>query len=584
MMHYQSDIMTRVLAPQAYLPKSFRVFCIAVLTMMVFSLCLATRPARAGDNVWTWTGAGRTVTQIVTDPLHPGTVYALSGESWDTSNKILRSTDGGVTWTNMAPASWNKVTGIALAYTAPNIVYATTSSGVFMSSNYGSDWQLINSDSAGAAVAVSPIDAGTVYIATRKMVDGENTAAILRTFDGGSTWTDETYGLLNYPPIDQIVVAPSAPHILIAKPFNMANGPLFKSVDFGRTWSQIGGSQLVSTRWVTVDPKSSSVLYLGTFSPGAWKSTDWGASWLPLANGLQQNGGGFVVDPDNTQVVHAYSVGSGVVESLDGGASWTAMNNGIQGLEVSSLAIASRQPLILYAGVAYGGIWKYTRTNVQDFGVSINGGSMFTNRQSVTINLTAPSGTTQMQISNDGGFAGAIWEPFVTRKEWTMVSPGSPVLPRIVYAKFKTNGQVSAMYQDDIVFDTTSPSGTIAVEPSPSLRGAGASGPAFTFQETSAYTLSVPFVLNAYRPGFRTVQLKLAASDDLSGVGSVIVSNTSDFAGAQWTYFSPSMAWYVNEHGATTVYARYRDRAGNESPAYTAEATAQGFESSHNSR
>lgn len=141
----------------------------------------------------------------------------------------------------MAPLSWNKVTGIALAHTASNIVYATTTSGVFKSSNYGSDWHLINSNSAGAAVAVSPADAGTVYIATYKMVDGENTAVILRTFDGGSTWTDETYGLLNYPPIDQLVVAPSAPHILIAKPFNMANGPLFKSTDFGRTWSTNGG-------------------------------------------------------------------------------------------------------------------------------------------------------------------------------------------------------------------------------------------------------------------------------------------------------------------------------------------------------
>lgn len=584
MMHHHSDSAARVIIRQARLPRRFGVLCIVVLTAAVFSLCMAAQPVRAGDNLWTWTGAGRTVTQIATDPLHPGTVYALSGESWDTANKILRSTDGGATWTNVAPLSWNKVTGIALAHTASNIVYATTTSGVFKSSNYGSDWHLINSNSAGAAVAVSPADAGTVYIATYKMVDGENTAVILRTFDGGSTWTDETYGLLNYPPIDQLVVAPSAPHILIAKPFNMANGPLFKSTDFGRTWSQIGGSQLVSTGWVTVDPKSSSVIYLGTFSPGAWKSTDGGASWLPIANGLQQNGRGFVVDPDNTQVVHAFGVASGVFESLDGGTSWTAMNSGIQGLEITSLAIASRQPLVLYAGVAYGGIWKYTRTNVQDFGVSINDGATFTNQQNVTLSLTAPSGTTQMQISNDDGFAGAAWEPFMNRKEWAMTSPGSAVLPHVVYTKFKTNGQITAMYQDDIVLDTTSPSGTIAVEPQPQLGGAAAAEPAFTIHDSGAYTLSVPFVVNSYRPGFRTVQLKLGASDDLSGVGSVLVSNSSDFVGSQWTDYAPAMTWYVNEHGATTVYAKYRDRAGNESPTYTAETTAQELESFHHSR
>lgn len=125
---------------------------------------------------------------------------------------------------------------------------------------------------------------------------------------------------------------------------------------------------------------------------------------------------------------------------------------------------------------------------MQDFGVSINDGATFTNQQNVTLSLTAPSGTTQMQISNDDGFAGAAWEPFMNRKEWAMTSPGSAVLPHVVYTKFKTNGQITAMYQDDIVLDTTSPSGTIAVEPQPQLGGAAAAQAAHSPFMTQAHT------------------------------------------------------------------------------------------------
>ncbi|MBX7159844.1 MAG: sialate O-acetylesterase [Acidimicrobiia bacterium] len=65
-----------------------------------------------------------------------------------------------------------------------------------------------------------------------------------------------------------------------------------------------------------------------------------------------------------------------------------------------------------------------------------------------------------------------------------------------------------------------------------------------------------------------TVSVSLAASDDRSTTGSIEmkVSNAADLAGAGWQPFSPSLTWTLTAGtGTRTVYARFRDAAGNES-------------------
>ncbi len=64
----------------------------------------------------------------------------------------------------------------------------------------------------------------------------------------------------------------------------------------------------------------------------------------------------------------------------------------------------------------------------------------------------------------------------------------------------------------------------------------------------------------------REVVLSLSATDTLSGVSEMIISNTSDFAGAIWESFSTTKAWtLLAGSGEKTVYVKFRDNAGNES-------------------
>ncbi len=86
--------------------------------------------------------------------------------------------------------------------------------------------------------------------------------------------------------------------------------------------------------------------------------------------------------------------------------------------------------------------------------ISINGGAATTNTTSVTLTLSAtddidPSGSLQMQVSNDSGFAGASWEAYNTSKAWTLTSG---VGTKTVYARFRdATNNTSGGYSDDIV-------------------------------------------------------------------------------------------------------------------------------------
>lgn len=205
--------------------------------------------------------------------------------------------------------------------------------------------------------------------------------------------------------------------------------------------------------------------------------------------------------------------------------------------------------------------------------ISINDGALFTNEITVTLSIGAEPDTTQMQVSNDGGFAGAEWEPFATQRSWTITAYGSYVLPRTVYAKFKTQGQISSVYQDDIILDVTPPVGTIEITDSvSSLVGlessysiAGLSAPTNTLTNT----VYLPLVAKNHRPGFTQVALVLSATDDVSGVGKMLISNDVNLVGAQWEAYATRRSWWVPETGITTVYVKFCDRAGNASSVYS---------------
>lgn len=182
--------------------------------------------------------------------------------------------------------------------------------------------------------------------------------------------------------------------------------------------------------------------------------------------------------------------------------------------------------------------------------ISINGGAGSTNTASVTLTLSAtddidPSGSLQMQVSNDSGFAGASWEAYNTSKAWTLTSG---VGTRTVYVRYKDGtGNTSSGYSDTITLaDNTAPTGSISIN----------SGNATT--NSLSATLS------------------LSATDDLDSAGSLqmMISNDAGFSGASWEAYNTSKAWTLSSGiGAKTVYVKYKDSSSNESSSYNDSIT-----------
>ncbi len=177
--------------------------------------------------------------------------------------------------------------------------------------------------------------------------------------------------------------------------------------------------------------------------------------------------------------------------------------------------------------------------NVGDLGLSVNDGALFTNQVTVTLSIASRADTALMQVSNDGGFAGAQWETYTSHKTWQITQYGDYVIPRVVYVRYKdVAGNLSATFLDDILLDVTAPTGSVSVA-----------------DTTSASTLDA------------AVTLELSATDDLSGVGEVMASNTPDFAEASWQPFATRLPWTLSS--SRTVYVQFRDNAGNVSKVYS---------------
>lgn len=103
-------------------------------------------------------------------------------------------------------------------------------------------------------------------------------------------------------------------------------------------------------------------------------------------------------------------------------------------------------------------------------GVTIGAGALYTNDPAVELTIVAPSGATDVLLSNDGGFATPDRRPIGDHHAWTLVASGlSERLPRAVYVRFANAATVSAQtFTDDIILDTIPPTATVATyQPAP---------------------------------------------------------------------------------------------------------------------
>lgn len=198
-------------------------------------------------------------------------------------------------------------------------------------------------------------------------------------------------------------------------------------------------------------------------------------------------------------------------------------------------------------GTAKGDILSFT--TARPVGVTVNDAAEFTNKKSVTVSVTGPTGSTQAILSNDGGFPNSktfALTDAAADVPWTLVSSKDERLPKVVYVKFVSRlGTASTPYQDDIILDTTAPTMT------------GATG-ASSAPSSGAVTVA------AARGG---VRLTVRASDKNSGIGTVQVKSSAGGKVSDVATGSPKATLRTVRVNTTKkkLWVRVVDRAGNAS-------------------
>ncbi|MBW7906791.1 MAG: hypothetical protein LC135_02250 [Phycisphaerae bacterium] len=355
-------------------PQSRRLrVAVAALAM----LCAASAALVAPGQVWKELGpapvanfqyAGR-ISAVACSPTDPNLYYVGGADGG-----VWRTRDGGTTWTPLTRFAPTLAMGaIAIAPSDENTIYAGTGEaayanhsryglGILKSTDGGDTWtHLGEAYFAGrcfSSLLVHPQDADVVYASiTRAGGFPEMAAAkghpqrfgplgVFRSVDGGVTWSPLTNGLPAQS-ATRLAMSPADPNVLyaaIGHPFgDPLNNGIYKTTDGGASWSKLaGGLPLDSIGRISlaVAPGDANRLYAliarsndafggGASTLGAFRSDNAGLTWTPLPDigNIQATYGWYIscigVNPSDPNIV--LMGGVPLVRSLNGGLTWSTV-------------------------------------------------------------------------------------------------------------------------------------------------------------------------------------------------------------------------------------------------------------------
>ncbi|MCP5007828.1 MAG: hypothetical protein GY941_28410 [Planctomycetes bacterium] len=252
--------------------------------------------------------ANMNVTSLVMDPTNTSTMYAATGEGFGNSDAlpgagIFRSTDGGVTWTQLASTNNNTfmwVNRLAHHPTQANRIFAVTrapagsgiSHTVQESRDGGNSWNIILRPPS------YPTDIKIHTTATNRILVGCSSDVYYSSNTGGS-WTQQTTGTANKKlpsNVDRCEVAFSRSNSdVMYVSMNQNGGEIWRSTDGATTWTSrnTGTNYLGEVGWYAntmwVDPIDSDHIMVGGLD--LWESSDGGDTLTKISDWLDYHDG-----------------------------------------------------------------------------------------------------------------------------------------------------------------------------------------------------------------------------------------------------------------------------------------------------
>ena len=521
---------------------------------------------------------------------YPNTVYIMSGE-----DEIYKSVNGGTSWTPVMEGDganvtndWQKSTAsfgfrwadiinryhcISVCGSNANVVLWTDDGRLVRSDNGGTSWTgRFTTDKGSGYWSTTGLDVTTTY---KIVFDGNNPQVMYlsetdiglwKSVNGGDSWIylntgyHNTYGLAIDPSnSNKLWLACGSIHdlpetkVLATAP--NGTGVIRYSINGGTTWASATGLPGRIITDVAIDPGSPAgnrILYATSFGNGVYKSVDDGHSWTAINSGISGSMNAWKIERglDGSLylvVMHNSGGTDGVLyKSTNGGASWTAIKTAAQALDyILDVAVNPTDPNIIF-------VCGYNRDRPGGVYKTTNGGGAWTRVLSVghvyglTLDPREPN-TVYAGMCNDDDFPQATETGFYKTTDagasWLRIST---ITFRACREVFLDPANINKMYVTTFGGgfltntagspDTVPPTGTISIN----------SGAAAT--PTTAVTLTL-------------------SASDASGVSQMKFSNDNTTWSTAESYATTKNWTLTSGNGLKTVYAKYKDNAGNWSTA-----------------
>ncbi len=194
-------------------------------------------------------------------------------------------------------------------------------------------------------------------------------AILVRSTDGGIGWS-EVLTLANST-VTALAIHPTNEDTALVGISDRGNGDataaLYRTGDGGTTWDLVYDSGAGAIHSIVFDQQQPNAVY-ATDSRSVLKSVDGGMTWLtPLLSYGEDNRNLLAIDPRVAD--HVYLAGPGyIAETIDGGTHWSdwsaPINQGTEGRTATALTVSQGGiTQTLYAGLC--GVWFYNRPSPQ---------------------------------------------------------------------------------------------------------------------------------------------------------------------------------------------------------------------------
>ncbi len=342
-----------------------------------------------GGGVWKTENAGISWNNISDDFFNVGTIGAIAvaesdenviyvgsgeapirGVTTSHGDGMYKSTDAGKTWKHIGLPKAGQIARVIVHPDNADLVYVAVQGqiwgpseerGIYRSSDGGDTWEpvLQIDDTTGATdLSMDPTNPRIIYASMWEhgrtpwfIKSGGTAGGIYKTTDGGDTWEKLGGGLPELIGKTGIDVSASSPNRIYAiVEAEIDQGGLWRSDDYGETWSLINNERIIWSRaWyyihIKADPQNADTLWV--LNAPLMKSID-GGKTFEMRSAPHGDHHDMWFNPENSANFINGNDGGATV-TFDGGKSWSSIMNQPTA-QFYRVATDNQVPFRLYAG------------------------------------------------------------------------------------------------------------------------------------------------------------------------------------------------------------------------------------------